>query len=377
MAEPRRADRSESAQPRTVVMPAETTDATTEEVDVASAAAHRVPEPGSGPRHLRVDAPEPRPNRVARLARVIGAWVVVVPFVAWVVARLAGWGQGTRFETLVVFTPYVAAASVVALAVALVLRVRLAVLAAALCCVGFGVVMIPAFVGSSGPDPAPVGPVATVMTVNALHGEADPEELVEIVREHDVSLLAVQELSPALHEALDRAGLDELLPDRVVDVWVGGLGLYADRPLARLDVEHGVGGDVLAARLLPRGAPPVAVSVVHTSPPRGRGGRAEWRATIDTIDPPDRDGPLRIALGDFNGTLDQPTIRGLLDDGFVDAARTAGRGWVPTWRQPWRPPLTLDHVFVDPTMRVDGVDVIDVDGTDHRAVLARLRLPAA
>jgi endonuclease/exonuclease/phosphatase family metal-dependent hydrolase len=86
---------------------------------------------------------------------------------------------------------------------------------------------------------------------------------------------------------------------------------------------------------------------------------------------------VRLLVGDFNATVDQPTMRDLLDDGYVDAAGAAGRGWVPTWRTGLAPPLAIDHVLVDRTVAVGGVSVLDVPGSDHRAVVADLRLPSS
>jgi hypothetical protein len=142
------------------------------------------------------------------------AWVVVVPIMGWLAVRVTGAGRGTRIETIIVLTPFLALASVLALAVAAALRVHAAILAAAGCCVGFGVVMAPVFV-----------------------------------------------------------------PD-------------------------------------------------------------------------------------------------LLADGYVDAAGAVGDGCVITWRSGLAPPLTIDHVLVDRSTGVDDVSVVAVPGSDHRAVVADLRLPA-
>jgi hypothetical protein len=62
------------------------------------------------------------------------AWIVVVPFVAWAVIRLFGLDTGYPLEAMMPFTPYVAAASVVALALALRRRGPTAVAAVAAIC---------------------------------------------------------------------------------------------------------------------------------------------------------------------------------------------------------------------------------------------------
>ena len=86
---------------------------------------------------------------------------------------------------------------------------------------------------------------------------------------------------------------------------------------------------------------------------------------------------LRIVLGDFNGTLDDRAVRGVLDRGYVDAADAAGEGLRFTYPAHGRRPyIAIDHVLVPRRVRVDGVRVLPVPGSDHRAVVARLAVPA-
>jgi endonuclease/exonuclease/phosphatase (EEP) superfamily protein YafD len=70
-------------------------------------------------------------------------------------------------------------------------------------------------------------------------------------------------------------------------------------------------------------------------------------------------------------------LRAVLARGYRDAAHEAGLGRAWTWR-PLRlrhPRLTLDHVLVDPRIGVASVAFVDVEGSDHRAVVAELVLP--
>jgi endonuclease/exonuclease/phosphatase (EEP) superfamily protein YafD len=88
---------------------------------------------------------------------------------------------------------------------------------------------------------------------------------------------------------------------------------------------------------------------------------------------------LRVLAGDFNATFDHAALRAVLRLGYVDAARVTGQGRAWTWR-PLRlplPRLVLDHVLVDPRITVASVELVPVSGSDHRAVVAELVLPAA
>ena len=70
----------------------------------------------------------------------------------------------------------------------------------------------------------------------------------------------------------------------------------------------------------------------------------------------------------------------MLDRGYVDAADAAGAGLKPTWPAPPKQrralPLTIDHILVDRRARVERVTVVEIPRTDHRAVIAVLRLPS-
>jgi endonuclease/exonuclease/phosphatase (EEP) superfamily protein YafD len=350
------------------------------------------------PRYLadRPGDPAPAPRRRGReAARVAAAWILVVPTAAWLGVRASGVGAGTWIETVIVVTPFVAAGSVVVLAIVAALRVRPAVLAAAVTCVGFGLVMAPVFAPGPHPSYPPRGPALRVMTVNVQFGLADVDRVVRLVEDEDVDVLGVQELTPAFDEALRAAGLEDLLPYGVVEPAGGGegTGLYSRfrvRPVE--DAITGRHNSPTGLMTVP-GAPPLQVAVVHPTPPVGASGHGEWRETFHSLprpgDPPlpidGRLGPIEtgddsrvhLLIGDFNATVDQPTLRDLLADGYVDAAGAVGRGWVMTWRFRFTPPLAIDHVLVDEDTGVLGVAVHGVSGSDHRAVLATLHLPAA
>jgi endonuclease/exonuclease/phosphatase family metal-dependent hydrolase len=56
-----------------------------------------------------------------------------------------------------------------------------------------------------------------------------------------------------------------------------------------------------------------------------------------------------------------------------DAAEIAGDGLLRTWAPPHLPALfQLDHVLVNSRMGVRGVSVVDLPGSDHRALVAHL-----
>ncbi|MGC4818989.1 endonuclease/exonuclease/phosphatase family protein [Micromonospora sp. DT63] len=121
----------------------------------------------------------------------------------------------------------------------------------------------------------------------------------------------------------------------------------------------------------------------RVGPPRGavRAGQVgAWRADLIAQPPATPGGGLRILAGDFNSTLDHGPLRALLRTGYVDAADATGTGLTGTWG-PYDgdliPPVTIDHVLVDRRIAANKVEVFGLGGSDHRPVLATLRLPAA
>jgi len=88
-------------------------------------------------------------------------------------------------------------------------------------------------------------------------------------------------------------------------------------------------------------------------------------------------GPIpRVLLGDFNATLDHREFRRVLDRGYYDAADATGDGLRATWpTDRSRPMLTIDHVLLPESIRTRKVNVHDVRGSDHRAVIAEILLP--
>ena len=87
-------------------------------------------------------------------------------------------------------------------------------------------------------------------------------------------------------------------------------------------------------------------------------------------------GPTMV-VGDFNATRDHPTFRSILDLGLHDAADQADSGWQPTWptgARAWYlwPVITIDHVLVSPEFTGVRTTTLDVEGTDHRALVADL-----
>jgi endonuclease/exonuclease/phosphatase family metal-dependent hydrolase len=205
--------------------------------------------------------------------------------------------------------------------------------------------------------------------------------VVELVREQQIDLLSIQELTHEAERDLQRAGLADLLGEHAAfaEAGVSGSGLFARWSLDRAALIPGsVEGFAMPRALLSvPGAAPIEVIDVHPVPPTSSGAVSTWTDGLRSLPPADAEGVLRILIGDFNATLDHEELRRLLDTGYVDAADAAGKGLTPTRPQERLipPSVTIDHVLVDERVRVEDVHIHDLPGSDHRAVSAELVLP--
>ncbi len=255
------------------------------------------------------------------------------------------------------------------LAGSVVLRRWREAVAAALIVVVFGAQVLPRTIAGSTPD----GDRLVVMTVNVYHGLADPMPLIRRVKP---DLVSVQELTPEAVARLDAAGIARELPYRALRPQPGasGTGLYARFPLTDAGgLDTATTFDMARATLrTPRHT--VDVVSVHTAPPLPGDPVSRWHQDFRLL--PEGRRSLRILAGDFNATLDHRTLRRLVGTGYRDAAAAAGAGLVPTWPNGHPlPPVTIDHVLVSDEAAAENVEVYDVPGSDHRALVARLRLP--
>ncbi|MFF5171322.1 endonuclease/exonuclease/phosphatase family protein [Micromonospora sp. NPDC000089] len=309
-------------------------------------------------------------------------WLAVAPGVGWAAVRLTGSERGPLVQA-VAFTPYVAVGSLIALVLTLALRRRGPALVAAVAALALVGAVVPRALPSA--QPATTGPALRLLTANLLFGGADARALVELVRRERVDVLTVQEFTPQAQAALDAAGLAGLLPHRQAGAAADstGSGLYSRHPLTDGGVRRNPGvfhfAQAYATVTVP-GAPPVRVESAHPCAPFSLQMVDDWFADQHAQPRATPDGPLRVLAGDFNATLDHAPLRALLRSGYVDAADAAGGGLAGTWG-PYDgdliPPVTIDHVLVDRRIAVRAVAVRPVPGSDHRAVLVDLRLPAA
>jgi endonuclease/exonuclease/phosphatase (EEP) superfamily protein YafD len=325
-----------------------------------------------------------RPGPDLRRAGAVLCWAAVAVLVAWTIVRAFGLEGGFPVVPLIAYTPLVGLGAVLVLVTAALLRLWVAAGLAGAVAVVLAILVLPrAFPNDQSGLPSD-GPRLRVLTANLRLGGADPEAVVDLVRDEEIDLLALQELTTREDQALRDAGLADLLPERAVFAREGsrGSGLYARWPLTHVysltltDSDRSFAMPGAGVRL--PGGEGVELVDVHTVAPTASGAVSAWEEGLETLPSAEADGRSRLLLGDFNATLDHAALRDVLDRGYVDAADVAGKGLTPTWPTNRRLPatVTIDHILVDRGVRVEDVSVHDLPGSDHRALSAELVLPA-
>jgi endonuclease/exonuclease/phosphatase family metal-dependent hydrolase len=369
----------------------------------------RQPPPGGPPPTRRLDAPvarpaprapvrEPapvapqRPTRPRRRERpstgslgtaaVLGLGAVVVTF-----SDLLGIDHRTPFVQSIAFRPQLAT-GLVLLAVLAALGGRgLRPTAVTLGVVGLlGLAMVaPRAVGSSETG-ATGGPELTVFTASAYVGRADPDALAEIVRTHNPDVVVLPEARGRLRDRLQQAIVDESGGEEGTSGYRvfaadarsddSPMTVFVRRELGRPTVTPNRDTEFPSLIVDLADVDGRAVRVVATHPQSPKPGDTNaWRRDIAALSRWCTGERPTIVAGDLNATLDHAELRDATE-GCTDAAEDVGEGLTGTW--PSAAPRVLgvqiDHVLTSGGPRTREVEVLDVAGSDHRGVLARVGL---
>ncbi|MGK8524475.1 endonuclease/exonuclease/phosphatase family protein [Nocardia asteroides] len=234
--------------------------------------------------------------------------------------------------------------------------------------------LVPAFVPEGR---AASGPRLTVMQSNLLFGRADPAVVVRAVRDNGVDVLTVDELTDAAIERLAGAGLLGELPYHYTEPTRdggGGTGIYSRYPLRETAKYDGYILNNVSATMEHPEQGPITVFAFHPVPPPFNfpAWQAEMRRTREILDA--HSGPA-IVGADFNATRDHAAYRDLLRGRFASAADQTGAGLLPTFPddRAWGPVIGIDHILVAEAT-AERLHTLSVPGSDHRALIARVRL---
>ena len=240
--------------------------------------------------------------------------------------------------------------------------------------------LLPAYVGPRGEG----RPDVTVLSLNTRFGLADPAGVAALVERERPDVIVLEEAGPTAMAALEGEGIGgsgSRWPHEAGYPLEGisGTVVLSAFPLGeqeRIDIDTG-------AYRIPVEAPkPFTLIALHTTQPLFNDD--QWHQDFELLVAAARatKGPL-VVTGDFNATLDHGPMRELLATGLHDAAREANSGWQPTWPAgntrpvaglpvPW-PLMAIDHVLLSKELAAISTSVTSVRGTDHLALVARVR----
>lgn len=325
--------------------------------------------------------PIPRGPRRRGRARWLWALVLGLGAAALVLPDLVGADRYFPFAQLIAFRPLsVGAVLVLALLAALVtaFRRRCWPVPAALLLVALAgaALVVPRTVA----EPAPAGGrTLTVLALNVYEGEADADSLAALIRTENPDIVSIPEAGGSylreLEPLLDPLGysVESSVGRREPDVR-GNAVAWADR-LGEVRTE--AGEDTRFPYLVATGGGLGELRFVafHSIAPVPR-TVGQWREDLGRVRQWCAGDRPAVVAGDFNATLDHSVFR-RATAGCSDAGARTGNGltgtW-PTWAPEWTGPQ-IDHVLSNRGIAAESFAVHLVPGTDHRAVVATLRVP--
>jgi len=267
--------------------------------------------------------------------------------------------------------PVGALAVVVVAVIALVVR---AWLAATVLLVGTVLAVLPVLTPVAAVRECEASTPLTVLSFNAKFAGADPSQLAGLVRSSGADVIVLLETDEALIDAvLNEQGLASSLPHRTRQVSpyaVNGSVILSAFPLSKeRDIPGSVFDQVTAVATLPDGSE-VRLAAVHPPPPVGQPQR--WYDGVAAIGQwiEDAADPRLVVAGDFNASFSHPVFRSLATD-VRTAAEAAGVIPWPTWPEEKVVPAftAIDHVLARGAVPTSW-DSADIEGSDHRAVIA-------
>lgn len=351
-----------------------------------------------GPRHSASNRSRMESRFNTGVGKVVVAflWMLTVAIAVCMVLRVLPEPMSGRgiFPLLVPFVPYLAVVSAVLVVISLISRRKLLATVSVVCVIlqivwhwGYfvpSVKLSDAARQAVGADALNITDgYARIMTLNTKNGNADAEDIVRIVREEHVEVLALQEGTWSLRDRLEAAGLRDILPYEIdaqhTDYSNGGENaLWSAMPLQdeTEDLVTIETSSIPAASVTMNGKT-VRFGSVHLQSPRP-GNLGLWRDNLNTIGRIQTESDVSLVLmGDYNSVWDHSGFRSMLGSGFVDAAEQSGSGFHLTY--PTNKGIVPAFSEIDHIVHSDGVVVGDlstatVSGTDHKALLATLEV---
>jgi endonuclease/exonuclease/phosphatase (EEP) superfamily protein YafD len=310
---------------------------------------------------------------MSRAAQLLG-WILAAPG-ALLLCRVLGWDAVTPIPQLLAFLPLLPLGLIPL--TGLVIWLRAWPTAAIALTVSLVTVAVTWPLPWQRAVPAGPGAAFIVLTANVQRGRATAAAIVLTKRESP-DVVFLQECTAECEELLDAEPMKAAYPYRTVTAAGGpeGSALLSRIPLHSF-------GELAGELKMPSAVVTVEgvdvnLQVAHPMPPIPRLVNS-WRAGLGVLADAAaaRRGPMVMA-GDFNASRDHSGFRHILETGMRDSV-SAHSPLGGTWPSalPSFLGVRLDHVLISPEITSVRTRMIDLAGSDHRAVLAQLRIANA
>lgn len=220
-----------------------------------------------------------------------------------------------------------------------------------------------------------------VLSANVWYGRADAGALATLIARERPDLVSLPESGEGYREKLmpllDGLGYRSWVSTEPgkPDGWSVTL-LVAERVG---EVEVGSGAELRRQYLWARGGllGDRTFYAVHPQAPMARWQARVWNRDLASIARWTAALPAPIVAGDFNATVDHGPFRACLS-GVRDSAEGTGKGLTGTYHAglPRWAGIRIDHVLIPRESVATRYEVLDLPGSDHRAVLVGLTSPA-
>lgn len=219
------------------------------------------------------------------------------------------------------------------------------------------------------PAGADGGRAVTVLFANVLGHNPGRRAFLALVEREDPDIIGLAEVTPGWARALEplRSAYPFHLEEPREDAF--GVALYSRVPLDDLAVVHLAGAPFPSVQARVTGG--VQVLVTHPPPPVSAMLGAVRREQLAALDGwmAAADGRF-VAMGDLNCAPWTASFPRTPAQGALRLGTLPSLGALPPW---WGVPI--DHVLVGSGVGFDGVRLGSAIGSDHRPVVARIRLP--
>lgn len=308
-------------------------------------------------------------GRTNSIRRNLLALLIASPWLAAAFVRIFSLDLFWPLIPLVAFTPQILVLMAIPVVAAFAMRAKYMTIALLVTAGILVALLLPRAIGNGQPEA--LGQRITIFSANLLAGAAQPGPLLAAIEKNDPDIIALQEATPANLEMLKEAGVLKERPyfSGIPEVGTRGYFTVSRWPLKEIPGSGLVDGRWPEMRV---GGTGMIFRNIHPAPPLKYGNTPNWKEALGEI-PSSRGN--RVISGDFNATLDHRDFRAVLSRGYRDSADQTGNGFKWTWVVTRTGRLVIDHVLVPPGVDVRSFDVIDLPGSDHNAVVAKLQLP--